>query len=51
MFKILITDKLSDLGMEVFRKEKDIQADEQFNKTPAELKAILPEGVGREGQQ
>ena len=43
MFKILITDKLSDLGMDVFKKEKDIQADEMFNKTPAELKAILPE--------
>jgi len=43
MFKILITDKLSDLGMEVFRKEQEIQTDEQFNKTPAELKAILPE--------
>jgi D-3-phosphoglycerate dehydrogenase len=43
MFKILITDKLSDLGMDVFKKEKDIQADERFNKTPAELKAILPE--------
>ena len=37
MFKILITDKLSDLGMDVFKKEKDIQADEMFNKTPAEL--------------
>jgi D-3-phosphoglycerate dehydrogenase len=43
MFKILITDKLSDLGMEVFRKEKEIQADEMFNKTPDELKAILPQ--------
>ncbi|HET9869317.1 MAG TPA: hydroxyacid dehydrogenase, partial [bacterium] len=43
MFKILITDKLSDLGMEVFRKEKEIQADEVFGKTPEELKAILPQ--------
>ena len=41
MFKILITDKLSDLGMEVFKKEKDFQTEEKLNKTPEELKALV----------
>lgn len=41
MFKILITDKLSEQGMEIFRREKDFQTDEQVGKTPEELKKIL----------
>ncbi len=41
MFKILVSDKLSDEGMQVFRKEKDIQADEVLNKTPEQLKAVI----------
>ena len=28
MLKVLITDKLSDLGMDVFKREKEIQTDE-----------------------
>src|ERR1041384_6032822 len=41
MFKILITDKLSDQGMEVFKREKDFQAEEQLGKTSEELKKII----------
>lgn len=41
MFKVLITDKLSEQGMEVFKKEKEIQTEEHINKTPEELKKIL----------
>jgi D-3-phosphoglycerate dehydrogenase len=43
MFKVLITDKLSEQGMEVFKKEKDIQAEEHIGKSPEELKKILGE--------
>ena len=41
MLKVLITDKLSDLGMDVFKREKEIQTDEVIGKTPEELKAII----------
>ncbi len=41
MFKVLITDKLSELGMDVFKKEKDIQTVEMIGKTPEELKAVI----------
>lgn len=41
MFKVLITDKLSDLGMAVFKKEPEIQTEEVIGKTPEELKAIV----------
>lgn len=41
MFKILITDKLSEQGMEVFRKEKDFQTEEHIGKSPDDLKKIL----------
>ena len=37
MFKILITDKLSEQGMEIFKKEKDFQTEEHIGKTPASL--------------
>jgi hypothetical protein len=30
MFKILVTDKISDQGMAVFKKEKDFQVDEKL---------------------
>ena len=30
MLKILITDKLSDLGMDVFKREKEIQTELDF---------------------
>ena len=43
MFKVLITDKLSEQGMEIFKKEKDFQTEEHFGKTPEDLKKILPE--------
>lgn len=43
MFKILITDKLSELGMDVFKKEKEVQTEEHIGKTPEDLKKILPE--------
>ena len=43
MFKVLITDKLSEQGLEIFKKEKDFQADEILNKTPEELKKIVGE--------
>ena len=42
MIKILITDKLSDEGMEVFTREKDFQVEEHLKKTPEQLKALLP---------
>ncbi|HTA77264.1 MAG TPA: hydroxyacid dehydrogenase, partial [bacterium] len=41
MLKVIITDKLSDLGMEVFKREKEIEAVEFIGKTPEELKAVL----------
>src|SRR5579871_1189973 len=41
MFKVLITDKLSEQGMEVFKKEKDFQTDEHIGKSPEDLKKIL----------
>ena len=41
MYKVLITDKLSDQGMEIFKKEKDFQVEEKLNKTPEELKKIV----------
>jgi D-3-phosphoglycerate dehydrogenase len=41
MLKVLITDKLSDLGMDVFKREKEIETVEAIGKTPEELKAIL----------
>lgn len=43
MFKVLITDKLSDLGMDVFKREKDFQTDEFLNKTPEEIKKVVGE--------
>src|SRR5208282_5611378 len=42
MIKILVTDKLSDQGMEVFTRDKDFKVEEHLKKTPDELKAILP---------
>jgi D-3-phosphoglycerate dehydrogenase / 2-oxoglutarate reductase len=43
MFKVLVSDKLSEKGMEVFKREKDLQVDEKLNKTPEELKSIVGE--------
>jgi len=43
MFKVLITDKLSEQGMEIFRKEKEFQTEEHIGKTPEDLKKILHE--------
>ncbi len=43
MFKVLITDKLSEEGMAVFKAEKDFQTAEHINNTPEELKKILPD--------
>jgi D-3-phosphoglycerate dehydrogenase len=42
MIKILVTDKLSEQGMEVFTREKDFRVEEHLKKTPEQLKAILP---------
>jgi len=42
MIKVLVTDKLSEQGMEVFTREKDFQVEEHLKKTPEEIKKILP---------
>jgi D-3-phosphoglycerate dehydrogenase len=42
MIKILVTDKLSEQGMEVFTREQGFQVEEHLKKTPDQLKAILP---------
>ncbi len=41
MFKILVTDKISEQGMAVFRKEKDFQVDEKLKMAPEDLKKIV----------
>ena len=42
MIKILVTDQLSEQGMEVFTREQGFRVEEHLKKTPEQLKAILP---------
>ena len=41
MYKILISDKLSDQGIEVFKAEKDITVDIKLGMKPEELKSAI----------
>ncbi len=41
MFKVLVADPIAEEGVEVFRKEKDIQVDVKHKLKPEELKAII----------
>jgi len=41
MYKILISDKLSDQGIAIFKAEKDIEVDIKLGMTPEELKAVI----------
>src|SRR5579872_4012784 len=43
MYKILISDKLADEGIAIFKSEKDIQTDVKLGLKPEELKAIIAE--------
>jgi D-3-phosphoglycerate dehydrogenase len=43
MYKILISDKLSDEGIAIFKSEKDIEVDVKLNLPPEELKNIIGE--------
>jgi len=46
MFKILVTDKISDQGMAVFKKEKDFQVDEKLKMSPEALLKIVADYDG-----
>jgi len=41
MFKILVTDKISEQGMAVFKREKDFQVDEKLKMSPEDLKGLV----------
>ncbi len=41
MFKVLVSDKLSDKGIEVFKKEQDFEVDVKLKLPPEELKAVI----------
>src|ERR1043165_4138873 len=41
MYKILISDKLSEQGIAIFKAEKDIQVDIKLGMKPEELKAVI----------
>ena len=43
MYKVLVADPIAEEGVEVFRKEKDIQVDVKHKLKPEELKAIIGE--------
>ncbi len=43
MFKVMVTDKLSDKGTNVFKAEADFQVDVHPTLSPEELKKILPQ--------
>ncbi|MEI7904930.1 MAG: phosphoglycerate dehydrogenase [Candidatus Firestonebacteria bacterium] len=41
MFKVLVADPIAQEGVEIFKKEKDIQVDVKHKLKPEELKAII----------
>jgi D-3-phosphoglycerate dehydrogenase len=41
MFKILISDKLADQGIEIFKADKDIEIDIKLGMKPDELKSVI----------
>ncbi len=44
--KVLVSDKLSPTGVEIFEKAKGIEVDVKTNLSPEELKAIIGEYDG-----
>jgi D-3-phosphoglycerate dehydrogenase len=43
MFKVLVADPIAEQGIDIFKKEKDIQTDVKLKLKPEELKAIIGE--------